>query len=156
MIKLLDESSLVDPLCSPQRTIRTEGLADVPLTDLDTASTGIQKEAEATVLSSLDLVEAEVKKALSLDLTCIPRYMRIHPTRKVVLSPSKVASPKLKLIILLTAERWGYRDSSKTYRDRQRILRAASRMCAYDNGFSSEFSLPTLSRWEDGINSEIS
>ena len=82
--------------------------------------------------------------------------MRVDPTKKLDISTSGGASSKIKLVVLLTTEHWGYRGSLRTYWDRQMILRAASRMCAYANVFMTEFSIPTLSRWDEGISDDIS
>ena len=69
VIKLLQNRESDDPMSCPQRTVRTEGLIDIPLSDIDTSDTDILKEPKATpVLSSRDRVEVEIANALALDL----------------------------------------------------------------------------------------
>ena len=83
-IKLLKSGELDDPVGCHQCTVRTEGPADLSLSDLDTSDTDIPKEAEATaVLSSRDRVKAEITNALALDLNIIPRYKHLDATIKI-------------------------------------------------------------------------
>ena len=58
-------------------------------------------------------------------------------------------------MVILTAERWGFRANDKTYAERMRCLRAASRLVAYDNGYQKEFSTNSILRWEGKFKNEI-
>ena len=147
IIKLSDTVVVSDPHVFPQCSIRTEDPTDVPLIDIDTADTYILKEEEATnALSSWDMFEDEISNGLALNLKIIPRYNKVDATDKILISTSKCASPKLKLIVLLTAKRRSYHGMSKSYRDRQRTLRVVSIIYAYDNSVTDKLSVPMHTR----------
>ena len=65
-----------------------------------------------------DPIENEISSALALDLTIVPRYNQIMQTEKIFVRKVKQANATEKLIVLLTAERWGYKSSTKTYDER--------------------------------------
>ena len=100
-------------------------------------------------------IETEIGSALSLDLSSFPRLQRSNPEKLITITKSKLATSQEKLIILLTMERWGYNSSDRTYDDRIRIVTAASRLIAYDNGYKKTFSVRTVLRWKENVTDQI-
>ena len=100
-------------------------------------------------------MEGQINESLGLDLHVIPRYNRDDPNVEIELVKREKATSKENLFILIAAERWGYNSLDKTYDERIRCYRTSSRMVAYDNGFSREFSLRTIMRWERSILTQI-
>ena len=88
-------------------------------------------------------------------MTSFPRFKRCNPSQIITIDKRREASTKEKLLILLTAERWGCRSVEKTYAEKIRVTRAASRLVAYDNGFVKEFSMRSISRWDTAFTNEI-
>ena len=130
VIELLKSGEMDDPVGCPQRTVRTRAPSNKPDQDAHSADTYIPKEVEATpVLSSLDKVEAEITSALVLDPKIIPRYNRLDATIKIGICTLKVASSKFKLIILLTMEHWGYRDTCKKSRPAKDVTGCVAKVC---------------------------
>ena len=102
-------------------------------------------------------IEERINLALSLNLRTTPRLSRYDSSIVIEKKPANQQATSVeRILVLLTANRWGYNKSlSLPYRERMRILRAASRISAYDNGYSSEFSTSTIMRWELNINRKI-
>ena len=61
--------------------------------------------------------EDDVLFAVSLDLIEYPRPSRLDPSTNINLTSSKVCPQSMKLIILLTVNKWGLCDTNKTYSD---------------------------------------
>ena len=93
--------------------------------------------------------------ALRLNLNKRPRSSCHSSSNLIKLTSSKQAPAKLKLLILITASHWGVSNSNKTYGEKKRILCAASRMIAYDNGYSTEFATNTIQTWDIKIKENI-
>ena len=92
-----------------------------------------------------------INDALSLDLRMFPRPNRNDPTKLIPIKETNVANQCTKLIVLITAEKWGLNIPTLKYKERMRIARAASRLIAYDNGFISEFSVTSILRWDKEV-----
>ena len=96
-----------------------------------------------------------IDEALSLDLRLYPRPNR-HDVNKVIpIKTTTISSQCTKLIILITAEKWGLNDKTLTFKERMRIARSASRLVAYDNGYVSEFSISSILRWDKEVINKV-
>ena len=93
-------------------------------------------------------IQNQIISALALDLTKHPRIHRTIDNAIIETNKRKQATSTEKLLLLINAWRWGYNEQDCTYLARSRILRASSRLVAYDNGYQKEFSVATIRRWE--------
>ena len=59
------------------------------------------------------------------------------------------------MLILFTADRWGWNDSSKTKKERMRIAKAACLQVSYDRGFKIPLGHTQLTEWRSVINDMI-
>ena len=59
------------------------------------------------------------------------------------------------MMALFTAIKWGWNDSSATFRMKTIIAKAACSQVAYDYGFKNSFETSQLPAWEKNINSTI-
>ena len=100
-------------------------------------------------------IDHEINAALSLDLLIFPRCNHRNPKECIMILKNKQANAKEKLIVLLTAKRWGCKSQEKSYMERTRIIRAASRLVVYDNGYRNEFGTRTINRWDSSISAQI-
>ena len=73
-----------------------------------------------------NVINCEINKALSLDLTLFPRYHQINTARTIQIVKKKQATPKEKLLMLINAARWGYNTYDCKYDKRICILRASA------------------------------
>lgn len=102
----------------------------------------------------INYIEEQIDAALSLDLDLFPRP---HRKNETFIPPNncKQATQQEKLLLLLNAAKWGYNTYNLSYAERTRILRASSRLVAYDNGYKKEFSITSIKLWEklstDGV-----
>ena len=55
------------------------------------------------------------------------------------------------MMTLLLVKDWGWRDNNRTYADKMRLSRAASRLIAYDTGFLRPFSYAEIMVWESDV-----
>ena len=118
--------------------------------DMITLTSEIAAEAPMT-----SMIEREIDQAISLDLSLFPRYHHVTTDKVISLSSKKRADTKEKLLIFVTAARWGYYSKEKPYNQRIRLLLAAARLIAYANGYKTVFSTSTILRWELNIHSQV-
>ena len=91
----------------------------------------------------------QVESVLALDLRCVPRIHRLNPQIRIPINRKKQATAKEKSLLLINAWKWGYNSSLSTYEECCCILRGTSRLVAYNNGYTKEFSLRSVMRWEN-------
>ena len=108
--------------------------------------------SEEPVVSRIDM---EINRAISLDFALFPRYHHIISGQVITLNSKKRADTKEKLLIFVTAARWGYYSRDKPYQQRIRLLLAASRLISYTNGYRNVFSTTTILRWELNIHAQV-
>ena len=91
---------------------------------------------------------AQVQNALQLDFKRNPRPSRCL-TGTIVVHSRKQASKEDRYRILLTAHTWGWSNPALTYQNKLRLARAASRLIAYDPGYSKRIAYSTLMAWDN-------
>ena len=97
------------------------------------------------------MIGKEIDTALCLDLSNYQHYHRDNGDKRIPITKAKTTTSKEHLLILILVARWGFISRDRTYSERMRILRAASRMIAYDNGYQKEFSIATVQRWQTEV-----
>ena len=69
----------------------------------------------------------------------------------VELKPKNIATQADKLLMIFISNKWGLNNSTLSWKCRNRIARASSRIVAYDNGYLKEFSTKSIIRWEKDV-----
>ena len=134
-ITLLDQQEAgINTLDPQQEPISTEPEADIPTNSLS----DIHRE---------DLL---IQTALGLNFTVYPRPKR-NGDGHIIINDRKQASRKERMMTLLLVKDWGWRDNNRTYVDKMRLSRAASRLIAYDTGFLCPFSYAEIMVWESDV-----
>ena len=143
---------------SPSESIFTRAVAHksaITTTNVETVNL-LEPNANNMIVSSSELISNEISEALSLDLSIFPRYMRKNESERITIKTSKNATGKERMLIIIESLRWGYSSNTNTYNDKIRIVKAASRLIAYDNGYAKEFHFRTVIRWIEEIHHGIS
>ena len=92
-------------------------------------------------------VDAEVNFALALSFTRTLRLSR-NSEDEIVIRKKKYASKNEKMIALFIVIKWGWNDSSVTFKMKTMITKATCSQVAYDYGFKNSFATSQLPVWE--------
>ena len=99
-------------------------------------------------------VDAEVNFALALSYSRTPRLTR-NGEDVLIIYQKIQASENERMISLFTAIKWGWNDSSITFKMKSNVARAACSQVTYDYGLKHSFATSQLPAWENKINSAI-
>jgi hypothetical protein len=113
---------------------------------LSEQTTILQGESE-TPLRLLDRISGDIKFALRLNLDCQMRLNRAG-TEDIEQHKRKQFGELERNMAIHISNMWGWSNPAYTWRERQRIGRAALRMVAYDNGFVREVGVSQLHIWD--------
>ena len=102
-----------------------------------------------------DIINNQIEDALATDLNTFPGIHRNTPNLQIDRTKARQDSPHERMITLLTIMRWGYNSLDRSYNEKIRIVMAASRLIAYDNGYSKAFSVRAVLRWQEDIDTQI-
>ena len=132
-------------------TNKSEGKVTVPQ-PFDLIASTSEITAEGPIKSMID---TEIDQAISLDMALYPRYHHVITDKVITINSKKRADTKEKLLVFVTAARWGYYSRDKPYHQRIKLLLAAARLIAYTNGYRTVFSTSTILRWELNIHAQV-
>jgi len=98
----------------------------------------------------LDAVtQQKVTDALALDFRTIPRLKR-SGTEYMTLHNHKYATGEERLLTRIAVKTWG-QSKDLTYDNQLQVVRGASRLIVYDNGYNSPFSHYSVMTWDKHV-----
>ena len=112
------------------------------------------KESSMLAFSQESSITADINFALTLNLSSSTRLSR-DGNSIIELHNRRQAKSVERMLILFTAERWGWNNPSKTKKEKKRIAKAACQQVAYDMGFKYTLAFSQLYQWKEHINNVI-
>jgi len=94
------------------------------------------------------------RTVIILNLQRTNRLSRDGSTQ-ILLHDRRQAKAIERMLVIFTAEKWGWNDPKKTKKESLRIAKAASQQVAYDRGFKTTLAFSRLPFWRQSIDDII-
>mmetsp|Transcript_22699 Transcript_22699/g.53836 ORF Transcript_22699/g.53836 Transcript_22699/m.53836 type:complete len:948 (+) Transcript_22699:244-3087(+) len=142
-------------------TLKNHLLRDLSVDDMSNVDINAPVVVKAAAKARNDM-ETQIDDALSLQFDVRIHGSDLRPSRMgngndgIEVGTRKQASERMRSCAVFLSELWGYRDTNKSWDERQRIATAACNLIAYDHGYPRSTGSSQLGKWYDQAKKDIS